>query len=233
MAFVNYAHRGASEYAPENTMSSFELGLQMGANGIETDVQLTRDNMLVLFHDRTLARVTGEAGCVSDYTYEELLKFRVKKDDKTDQIVLLQDFLKRFAGKGLKMAIELKQKGTAMPVAIMVGLYDADDEVIITSFDYEELLEMRAFAPNLECGFLAKEVDDALLARMKEDGICELCPPADIVTPEKVRQWKAQGFRVRAWGVKNTELMQRAYDAGVDGMTVNFPDKLAEYIQKA
>ena len=51
---INYAHRGASEYAPENTMSSFYLGLTMKANGIETDVQKTKDGKLVLFHDDTL-----------------------------------------------------------------------------------------------------------------------------------------------------------------------------------
>ena len=55
---INYAHRGASEYAPENTMSAFYLGLIYGADGIETDVQRTKDGELVLFHDDTLDRVT-------------------------------------------------------------------------------------------------------------------------------------------------------------------------------
>jgi len=61
-AFVNYAHRGASQYAPENTLSAFYLGLAMGANGIETDVQKTKDGVLVLFHDNSLTRVTGAGG---------------------------------------------------------------------------------------------------------------------------------------------------------------------------
>ena len=54
---INYAHRGASEYAPENTFSAFYLGLEMGADGIETDVRMTRDGKLVLFHDGVLDRV--------------------------------------------------------------------------------------------------------------------------------------------------------------------------------
>jgi hypothetical protein len=57
--FINYAHRGASEYAPENTLSSFFMGAAMGANGIETDIQLTKDGIPVLFHDDSLKRVTG------------------------------------------------------------------------------------------------------------------------------------------------------------------------------
>ena len=75
--FVVYAHRGASEYAPENTMSSFYLGLHMGANGIETDVRRTKDGTLVLFHDATLDRVCGVSGELTDYTYEELTKISV------------------------------------------------------------------------------------------------------------------------------------------------------------
>ena len=59
--FISYAHRGASEYYPENTMTAFEKALEMGANGIETDVQRTKDGKLVLFHDTTLERVTGES----------------------------------------------------------------------------------------------------------------------------------------------------------------------------
>ena len=70
--FVNYAHRGASEYAPENTLLSFYTGVYMGANGIETDVQMTRDGVLVLFHDDTILRLTGAEGSVADYTLEEL-----------------------------------------------------------------------------------------------------------------------------------------------------------------
>ena len=81
--FINYAHRGASEYAPENTLQSFYLGLQMQANGIETDVQLTKDNVAVLFHDETLLRVTGEEGSVSDYTLEELQQMKLLNSNET------------------------------------------------------------------------------------------------------------------------------------------------------
>ena len=70
--FVNYAHRGASHYAPENTLMSFYLGMQMGANGIETDVHRTKDGVVVLFHDDTITRLTGKEGAIADYTLEEL-----------------------------------------------------------------------------------------------------------------------------------------------------------------
>ena len=84
MQFVNYAHRGASEYTPENTLMAFYTGLFMGANGIETDVQRCKDGTLVLFHDSTLLRVTGEAGSVEDYTFSQLQEFSVKKNGLED-----------------------------------------------------------------------------------------------------------------------------------------------------
>ena len=69
------------------------------------------------------------------------------------------------------------------------------------------------------------------LAEMKALGFEELCPKGCTVTPTLVEEWHARGFRVRAWGVTDRELMRSLYDAGVDGMTVNFPDALTEYVK--
>ena len=70
---INYAHRGASEYFPENTLRSFYAGLEMCADGIETDIQRTKDGVLVLHHDDTLKRLVGIDARVCDFTYDELL----------------------------------------------------------------------------------------------------------------------------------------------------------------
>ena len=93
--FINYAHRGASEYAPENTLLSFYTGIFMCANGIGTDVQMTKDGVAVLFHDDTLLRVTDEKGKISDYTLNELKGFWVKKNELKDRIITLDEFLKK------------------------------------------------------------------------------------------------------------------------------------------
>lgn len=230
--FVNYAHRGASEYAPENTLLSFNLGIYMGANGIETDVHVTKDGVPVLFHDNTLMRVTGEEGRVEDYTYEELRNFWVKKNDLADKILKLEDFLEHFSFRDMKFAIELKQKGTAKIVADMIRAYRVEHKVVVTSFDYEELCSMCEYAPELRKGYLTSKVTDEILADMKARKIEEICPKANLVTPESVATWHRMGFNVRAWGVSNEEIMKNVYDANADGMTVNFPDKLVEYIKE-
>lgn len=230
--FINYAHRGASHYAPENTMMSFYLGMQMGANGIETDVQSTKDGILVLFHDDTMLRVTGESGSVGDYTWQELQQFTVKKGNLQDKIPAFEDFLQHFAFRDITFAIELKNPGCVQRTADLIDRYGIGDKTVITSFRYEELLKMRAYSPKLKTGYLTDKVTEELLKDMKQQGIGEICPKADILTPEKVAYWHSLGFGVRAWGVADESLMKHAYDYGVDGMTVNFPDKLKTYIEE-
>ena len=65
---------------------------------------------------------------------------------------------------------------------------------------------------------------------MKQIGAEQFCPEAPDVTAETVARWHTEGFEVRAWGVKDEILMRQVYDAGAEGMTVNFPDKLASYM---
>ena len=227
--FVNYAHRGASEYAPENTMLSFHLGIFMGANGIETDVQLTRDGVPVLFHDTTLERVTGESGAICDYTYEELLAFRVKKGGHTDRITTLNDFLSTFGYRDLTFAIELKANGTAIPTADLIRQHGLEKKCIVTSFYLDYLREFRAYAPEIKTGYLTPEVSEDTLSTLISLGIDEICPQGKYVTASNVTEWHKRGFNVRAWGIANREIMKAVYDAGVDGMTVNFPDALSAY----
>lgn len=232
MSFVNYAHRGASSYAPENTMSAFHLGLEMGANGIETDVQRTRDGVLVLFHDDTLTRVTGQSGSVKDYTYAELQEFSVTVHGQSDRIPTLEEFLQAFGNLDLTFAIELKQPFTEADTVAMLEKYGMKEKIVITSFQLECLMRARACAPDYRMGYLTMDINPLTLPVMDTIGIQEICPEAPLVTPSLVEDLHSKGYSVRAWGVSNEALMQAVYDAGADGMTVNFPDKLTEYIAK-
>lgn len=228
--FVNFAHRGASEYTPENTMLAFNLGIFMGANGIETDVQLTKDGVPVLFHDDTITRMTGEEGSISDYTFEELQNFNVTKNKFFDKIVKLEDFIRFFHFRDITFAIELKQRGTAKPTIDILRKYDLKSKITITSFNFDELCDAREYGPEFKAGYLTNNITDELLTKMSEKGIDEICPEAHMTNREIVSKWHKMGFNVRAWGVYDEDLMKQAYDAGCDGMTVNFPDKLTNYI---
>jgi glycerophosphoryl diester phosphodiesterase len=106
-----------------------------------------------------------------------------------------------------------------------------EKQVTITSFQSIRLEEMRAYAPELPTGWLVVEVRDATIAQARAMGVTQLCPRANTVTPELVRLLHAEGFVVRAWGVTTEELMQQVVQAGADGMTINFPDKLMAYLK--
>ena len=228
--FVTYAHRGASEYCPENTLLSFYTGIYMRANGIETDVQRTKDGVLVLFHDNTLTRVTGQEGAVGDYTLAQLQEFDVSKNGITDKIVTLEDFLSHFAFRKITFAIELKAEGCEKDVADMIRRYGLERRTVVTSFNFDYIKALKEYAPELRIGYLKSRITDEDLEALKAIGCDEICPKGCEITPERVAAWHREGFNVRAWGIADETVMRAVYDAGADGMTVNFPDKLSAYI---
>ena len=230
--FINYAHRGASHYFPENTLSAFYAGVHMGANGIETDIHKTKDNILVLFHDDTLDRATDGSGKISDYTYEELLQFRVFSPTKDcfDKIPTFEEFLKYFGYRDLTFAIELKQDHVEKETIDMLERYNMRDKTILTSFNYESIKNAKAYNPNYRVGLLYKPQETEALEKIQAIHGEELCPSAELLTPEMVKRYHDMGYSVRAWGIRNEEIMKKAYACGVDGMTVNFPDLLTKHL---
>ena len=230
---INYAHRGASEYYPENTLMAFYAGLDMGANGIETDVHITRDGVLVLFHDDTLLRVTGQEGAVADYTFEELQRFTVRHSSgREDKIPSLENFLRCFGWRNLHFAIELKAKHIEKETAALLDRFDMREKTVVTSFTFENLERMRDCAPHYRLGYLYKPEDAQAEEKARRIHLEQLCPKAEIVDKAMVDALRAKGYSVRAWGVKNEELMHRVIESGADGMTVNFPDKLYEALKQ-
>ena len=229
--FINYAHRGASAYAPENTFLSFYLGVHMQANGIETDVQMTKDGVLVLFHDDTLLRVTGQPGKIQDYTFDQLRRFTVSTGGLGDKIVALEDFLEKFSFRDLRFAIELKQPYVEKQVIDMLNRYEMQEKAVITSFDFDNLVRARAYDPGYEIGWLTSDVSPQTVQKLLDLGAEEICPEARLLTPQLVQALHDKGLRVRAWGVRDEALMIHAHQCGCDGMTVNFPDKLHRLLQ--
>ena len=228
--FVNYAHRGASEYLPENTLLAFYTGIFMGANGIETDVRRTADGVLLLFHDKTLERVTGDPRAVEECTLAELMELNVEKNGFCDKIAVFEDFLQKFAFRDITFAIELKGEGVERDTAKLLRKYNLVEKAVITSFKLDYIKNFIAYAPEFEFGLLTKDVTPELEAELLFLGATEICPLATTLTAEDVDRWHSMGFRVRAWGVKDEETMRHVCKCGADGMTCNFPDKLSDYI---
>jgi glycerophosphoryl diester phosphodiesterase len=229
------AHRGASSYAPENTFAAFDLALELGVHHLELDVQTSSDDHLIVIHDDWVNRTTSGFGRVWKHTLAELQALDAgswfDKKFAGERIPTLEAVLNRYQGRAhLHVEIKGKTEGLSECTADMIRAQGWAGDVTMTSFQKDKLEALRAYAPELPAGWLLRHIDSDVIGDAKRLGIAQLCPKADSVTPELVARLRAAGFNVRAWGVANEELMRRMVHAGVNGMTVNFPDKLIAYL---
>ncbi len=229
--FINYAHRGASAYAPENTMSAFRLGIEQGANGIELDLQRTKDGKIVIFHDNYIDQKSSGTGQIQDYTYDELLTLDFgswfNETYKGEKIVLFEDFVETFFDKNLTFAIELKAENIEKDVLKIIEKYASHDRIYITSFMYEAIENVRKINSKIKISWLiTEEINENNIEKLLKINGNQICPKADFVTKEQIKLAKEKGLEVRLWGVKTPEIMEKVYTLDIDGMTVNFPDLL-------
>ena len=238
--FLCIAHRGASSYAPENTFAAFDRALELGVNHVELDVHFSRDGHIVVIHDDTLDRTTDAAGAVADRTLAELRRLDAGSwfgpEYAGERIRSLAEIFEEYKGR-LHFHIEIKghAQGLASRTADMVRAHGLTEDVTITSFWKPWLEETRAYAPELTTGWLVplergSQWDDSIIEQALELGLDQVYPRADITTAELVSKLRRSGFFVRCHGVYSEELMRRVVDSGASGMTINFPDKLLEYM---
>jgi len=229
------AHRGASAYAPENTRRAFQLALDMGAQEIETDTQLTTDRRVVLCHDTTLERYGYGPETVEQLTAEDLLDRDMGRWFSPflyagEKMLALDQLFETF-GKQFTYHLELKGTAAELPevVSETVERYALQDCCIITSFSYEMLRRMRRTSPSARLGWLIQEIDAHSLQKASALDLFQLCPRADSVTPLAVRRAHDVVAEVRVWGLTGTErdilsTIRKVAQAGCDGATIDWPD---------
>jgi glycerophosphoryl diester phosphodiesterase len=223
----NIAHRGASGYAPENTRAAFDLAIEMGATAIETDIRMTGDGAVVLFHDATVDRVTNGNGPVDDFTLpvlRDLVVGMMTGDDPSRQRVLtLTELLDEYADR-CPLVLEIKDARVTEPLVHLIRQRNLAERVTVTSFLWYPLLEARALAPNLPLGFLTPTFELDTVLRCRRRGFQQICPHVSQLTLARVRQAHEHGRAVRAWGIEHRFQIDRLYETGVEGATVNWPD---------
>lgn len=234
-SFLPIAHRGASAYAPENTFAAFDLALQMGVRHIELDVHAAMDGPAVVIHDETLDRTTNGTGPVAEHSLADLKRLDAGSwfDSRfaNERIPLFAEVLERYARR-IHLHTEIKgaKAGFLRHIVDEIRKYGAEDHVTITAFEIARLAEVRRYASGLSTGWLVERITKEMIANAKHTGVAHLRPKASTVTPALVRRLHQEGFIVRVWGVTSEEVMREVVRAGVDGMTVNFPDKLIQYL---
>lgn len=228
-----FAHRGASGYAPENTLEAFRLAMEQGADGIELDVHLTKDGEVVVIHDETIDRTGNGHGKVRDYTLEELKKFSFHNHMEKYQgvqIPTLKEVLDLVKDSSMKVNIELKTgiywyEGIEEKTMEIVKSRKMEDRVIYSSFNHYSIQKILEQDIHAETAYLFSDVTLNMERYAKNTGVKGLHPAVyHLKMADFLETYLKSGLKVRVWTVNNKEDMKMFMDAGVDAVITNYPD---------
>lgn len=229
-----YAHRGYSGRYPENTMLAFKEAAKTGCAGIELDVQLTKDDVVVIIHDETIDRVTDGTGMVRDYTYEELKKFNAgvlfPEVTEFQSIPTFQEYCAWVAGTGLETNIEIKTgiyyyEDIEKKTAEIIRKYGLDKKVMFSSFNHMSLVKVKTLMPDVECGALLGETGIGNPGYYCSTYGFECYHPGyESLTKAIVDQCHKRGVKVNAWTINGLHELEQLCEWGCDGVITNYPE---------
>lgn len=233
MSPIIFGHRGASGYAPENTISAFRMAQKMGSHGLEFDVQLTKDGVPVVIHDETLDRTTDLKGQVSTYNWKQIQKADAGSWLDTrwsgEHIPSLEEVLREFSD--LLLNIELKNSIVTYPgleekVLTLIRKYCQIDNVIVSSFNHQSLLKVKKLEPLIKTGILYEEEPTDAVHYSLQLGANAVHPDFRLLTKEKTAAFHERGLFVNTWTVNERVDVEKMIRIGVDGIITNYPDRV-------
>ncbi|MGL4831376.1 MAG: glycerophosphodiester phosphodiesterase [Propionibacteriaceae bacterium] len=227
MTTAVWGHRGASGYAPENTVAAFELAAAMGADGVELDVQLSADGQVVVIHDETLDRTTNAHGPVQDFTAAQLAATDTGRGAGVpllDEVFALLKPTRLLINVELKNSVEL-YPGMEQLVVDLIDAYDMQERVVVLSFNHYSLATVRELAP-LPLGVLSTDLMYEPWQYAKTVGAAALHPHWKLLRLSGyVEQAHAAGLRVHPWTVNEPDDIAWVVAQGVDALITNYPDR--------
>lgn len=225
-----FAHRGASQDAPENTLKAFQLAMQQGADGIELDVHLTSDGQVVVIHDGELDRTTNGTGQVNKTTLDALRHLDAGEGERIPTLTEVFDLI------GDKLTINIELKGFAgdtrrLPEAVvgLVNDFALQDSIIYSSFDPRMLIHLHRIDPGAKAGMLL--LPGAMAVRAVFSQFVHpwsLHPYFESVTQSFMHRAKRAGYKVIAWTVDKKEDIQNMIEMGVAGIITDVPARALE-----
>lgn len=245
-----HAHRGASGYAPENTLISFKMAVDLGSDGIECDIHRTSDGHLVVCHDATIDRTSDGTGTIRDMTLAEIQS---------------HDFTKKFYGMNppataptLQQMLDVVKDMDPINIEIkefagheqevfdlfhrILADYGCIGRVIVSSFNVTLLGRLKAAWPDLKTGYLYHPMIEKYMKSKGAPAPFELFPAEravqtaleqhcdaihpciDILEPDTVADAHANGLKVNVWTCNTLQQVCRSVQLGVDGIITNYPD---------
>ena len=232
------AHRGASAYAPENTMAAYKLALEMGVVILEIDVQLSKDGIPVVIHDPVLDRTTNGNGRVDNKTLKELKELDIGgwfgQQFSGERLLTLDELLKWAKGK-TNILIEIKtnpskNRDVTLKVTDTIEHQDMLDYVEVFSFYHNVAKDVTQINPNVLTGvcYSADPVSHSSLAAKANANVIH--PNFNFCSHNVVKDAHKNGIFVITWTINNIMDYYDAVKFGVDCIKTDFPDKLADLI---
>jgi glycerophosphoryl diester phosphodiesterase len=235
VAFIKVAHRGASGNFPENTRLAFEKAIEVGADMIEMDCQLTRDGHIVVFHDERLKRTAGVSGTVRSKSLEQLKQLDVgqwkKKSFRGERVLTLEEVLAIIAGK-VDLCLDIKQFNDSQPgieikILFTLSHYDYLDQTIFSSFNYHCLDRVREFAPEARIGVIySKGIKEDPFRVAERVGASSIHVQKEVVTRQFLDKAWESGLNIHVWTINNIPEMGKFAALGVQGIVSDYPEKL-------
>lgn len=230
------AHRGFSGLYPENTMLAFEKAIEVGADGIELDVHLSKDGQVMIMHDEALKRTTGLDGVISDYTRAELEKISAGKT-KNDEfgftpIPSLDEYLSFMASHRDRITnIELKTAPVYYPeieekTLDLVRKYDLENNIIYSSFNWLSIVRMKKLGSTSKTGLLfsgMKLYNQAFIVNSL--GIEYFHPDFNDLTTEIVKSYLDNKVGLNVWTVNESNDIEVCNKWNIDSVITNYPDR--------
>ena len=254
---VNFAHRGASARAPENTLEAFRLAAESGAGGLETDIHMTLDGCIVAIHDDGVDRTTDGTGLVREMTLRELqfldAGYRFTPDGGATypyrgggiRVPEIGEVFRAFPGLAINIDIKEDQPGVQEALLRVIKEEGAEDRVLVASGRARALERFRRLAgSSIRTGASAREITVFhYLSRLRLEGL--LRPPYNalqvptefrgtpLVTPRFLDAAHGSGVRVDVWTIDEPGEMRRLLDLGADTIMTNRPEALEEVLGRS
>ena len=235
-----FAHRGFSGSYPENTMLAFQMAQEAGADGIELDVQLSKDGQVVIIHDETVDRTTDGSGFVVDLTLKQLKELNASKIKEgpygPTEIPTLEEYCKWVKDTDLITNIELKTgvyyyRGLEELTLEIVKKYGLEDRVIFSSFNPLSVVKVKELASHIPCGLLTENGGIQKAGSLCKDfGFEYYHPSKDDLTDDNIENCKENGIGLNVWTVNDLDHLERLMKAQVYGIITNYPKTVKKII---
>ena len=229
-----WAHRGASAKAPENTLAAFRLAHELGADGVELDVQLTADGQVVVIHDETLDRTTSGKGPVGVRTLRQIKALDAsngREGYQGESVPTLDEVLDVLGPTGMNLNIELKNSVEPYPglEQAVLGIVDAAglaERVIYSSFNHISATQLARSSQPSRVGLLFSDVLTEPWGYAQRLDMAALHPHWKYVqfVPETIERCHALGMDINVWTVDDPGTVRRLADLGADAVITNRPD---------